>query len=96
MKHIYKQALNQSVVGQLDYIASENLQIRALTVHNPTTNNIECVVAVNGNAFIKKTITPNSTEVLSGLFNQHVGKDEAMTFTGDGLNVLMSVVEIVE
>lgn len=96
MKHIFRQAICQTVSGQLDYVSPENAQIRAFTVHNPTSDNVECVVSVNSKTFIKKTITPNATEMLSGLFNQQIGKDERLTITGDSLNVWVSVVETVE
>lgn len=96
MKHIYKQAIRQTVSGNLDYVSPENAQIRAFTVHNPTSDSVECTVAINALPFIKKTVTANATDILSGLFNQQIGKDERITITGDGLNVWVSVVETVE
>jgi len=45
---------------------------------------------------IKKTITAGATEVISSLFNQQLVKDEPLTMTGEGANVLITVVEITE
>lgn len=96
MKYVHKQAICQTLSGQLDYVSLEKAEIRAFTVHNPTGDSVECAVTANGKVFIKKTVTPNATEILSALFNQQIGKDERLTITGDGLNVWVSVVEIVE
>lgn len=96
MKFINKQAICQTISGQLDYVSPENAQIRAFTVYNPTSDNVECTVAINSKVFIKKTVTASATEVLSGLFNQQIGKDERLTITGGGLNVWLTVVDIVE
>lgn len=96
MKFINKQAICQTLSGQLDYVSPEQAQIRAFTVHNPTSDSVECTVMANGKVFVKKTVTPNATEIFSGLFNQQIGKDERLSITGDGLNVWVSVVEIVE
>lgn len=96
MKYVHKQAICQTLSGQLDHISPEKAEIRAFTVHNPTSDSVECVVTANGKVFVKKTVTPNATEILSALFNQQIGKDERLTITGDGLNVWLTVVEIVE
>ena len=45
---------------------------------------------------VKKTITSGATEVISSLFNQQLVKDEPLTMTGEGANVLITVVEITE
>lgn len=95
-KFINKQAICQTVGGQLDYVSPEQAQIRAFTVHNPTSDSIECTVTANGKVFAKRTILANSSEMFTQLFNQQIGKDERLSITGDGLNVWVSVVEIVE
>jgi hypothetical protein len=78
------------------YTAPTDAQIRALTVHNPTETNIDLVVTVGGVQILTKTIVANSTEVLSQLFNQQLKKTEILTMTGDGANVMLTVVEITE
>lgn len=93
-KHI--QAICQTLNGRLDYFSPEKSEIRAFTVHNPTDDDVECTVTANGKVFVKKTVTPSATEIFGSLFNQQIGKDERLSITGDGLNVWVSVVEIVE
>lgn len=95
-KFISKQVICQTINNTLDYISPEKAEIRAFTMHNPTDQNIECTVAVSGIVFIKKTVTAGATETLSLLFNQQIGKDNRLTIAGDGLNVCLTVVEIVE
>lgn len=95
MKFVNKQAVCQTVSGQIDYVSPENTQIRAFSVFNPTLGNVEYSVSLNGKMFVKRTVTPNATEVLSALFNHQIGKDERLTITGDGLNVWLTVVDIV-
>lgn len=97
MKFINKQALNITLTaGDNNHTPQADSQIRALTVFNPTLNNVDIVIKVSGRQFVKKTVTPNTTEVINQLFNQQIAKDEILTFVGDGLNVLMTVVEIID
>lgn len=78
------------------YTAITDAQIRAFTVHNPTEAPIDLVVTVGGVQLLTKTITANATEVLSQLFNQQLKKTEVLTMTGEGANVMLTVVEITE
>ena len=78
------------------YTAPTEAQIRALTVHNPTAANIDLVVTVGGTQILTKTIVANATEVVSQLFNQQLKKTEALSMTGTGANVMLTVVEITE
>lgn len=96
MKFINKQAICQTISGSLDYVSTEQAQIRAFTVFNPTSDSVECTATLNGKAFVKRTILANKSEMFTQLFNQQIGKDERLTITGDKLNVWVSVVEIVE
>lgn len=96
MKFINKQAICQTISGSLDYVSTEQAQIRAFTVFNPTSDSVECTVALNSKVFVKRTILANKSEMFTQLFNQQIGKDERLTITGDKLNVWVSVVEIVE
>lgn len=98
MKLTNKQAANITLAAGSNtvYLPKTDAQIRAFTVHNPTVDPIEVSVTVSGKVVVKKTITANSTDVISPLFNQQLVKDEPLTMTGEGANVLITVVEITE
>lgn len=97
MKFTNKQALNITLAaGDNTYKPTADSQIRALTIFNPTANSVDLTVKVSNKQYIKKTITTNATEVVNQLFNQQIAKDETVLITGEGLNVLMTVVEITE
>jgi len=98
MKLTNKQAFNGtlSTGSNTVYLPKTDAQIRAFTTNNPTANPIDMTVLVNGKQMVKTTITAGATEVVSSLFNQQVKKDEPMTMTGEGVNVLLTVVEITE
>lgn len=78
------------------YLPPADAQIRAFTVHNPTAAPVDTTITINGKVMLKKTITAGATEVISQLFNQQLKKDEPMTMTGEGVNVMLTVVEITE
>lgn len=98
MKLINKQAANITLAAESNtvYLPKTDAQIRALTIHNPTAEPIDLTIEVSGKSMIKKTITTGATEVISSLFNQQLVKDESLTMTGKGANVLITVVEITE
>lgn len=98
MKLTNKQAANITLAAGSNtvYLPKTDAQIRAFTVHNPTVDPIEVSVTVSGKVVVKKTITAKSTDVISPLFNQQLVKDEPLTMTGEGANVLITVVEITE
>lgn len=98
MKLTNKQAANivLAAASNTVYLPKTDAQIRAFTVHNPTVDPIEVTVEVSGKVYIKKTITGGATEVIASLFNQQLKKDEPLTMTGEGANVLITVVEITE
>lgn len=98
MKLINKQAANITLAAASNtvYLPKTDAQIRALTIHNPTAEPIDLTIEVSGKAMAKKTITAGATEVVSSLFNQQLKKDEPLTMTGEGANVLITVVEITE
>ena len=98
MKLINKQAANITLAAESNsvYLPKTDAQIRALTIHNPTTEPIDLTIEVSGQAMVKKTVTSGATEVISSLFNQQLKKDEPLTMTGEGVNVLLTVVEITE
>lgn len=98
MKLTNKQAFNGTLAtgSNTVYLPDTDAQIRAFTVSNPTAANIDLTVEVNGKQMAKKTITAGATEVIASLFNQQLVKDEPLTMTGEGANVLLTVVEITE
>lgn len=98
MKLTNKQAANVTLAtgSNTVYLPDTDAQIRAFTVNNPTVTNIDLTVEVSGKAMVKKTITAGATEVIASLFNQQLVKDEPLTMTGEGANVLLTVVEITE
>lgn len=98
MKLINKQTANITLVAGSNtvYLPKTDAQIRAFTVHNPTTAPINLTITVSGKAMVKKTITEGATEVIASLFNQQLKKDEPLTMMGEGANVLLTVVEITE
>ena len=98
MKLTNKQAANITLAtgSNTVYLPDTDAQIRAFTVNNPTEANIDLTVEVNGKQMVKRTVTAGATEVISSLFNQQIVKDEPLTMTGEGANVLLTVVEITE
>lgn len=97
MKFINRQALNVALTANNGtYTPKTDAQIRAFTAFNPTTANIDLIVKIGAQQYIKRTVTPNSTEVINQLFNQQIVTDEVLSVTGTGLNVIVTVVEIVD
>lgn len=98
MKLTNKQAANilLTAASNTVYLPKTDAQIRAFTIHNPTADPIDVTVEVSGKVYVKKTITGGSTEVIASLFNQQLKKDEPLTMTGEGANVILTVVEITE
>lgn len=98
MKYINKQAalVTLGAASNEIYTPATDAQIRAFTVHNPTAEPIDIEVNVGAVKLLTKTITANATEVLSALFNQQLKKGAALSMTGTGANVLITVVEITE
>lgn len=97
MKFTNKQALNLTLSeGNNLYTPSAKSEIRAFTVFNPTDSNIQLVVTIAAKQYIKKTVTAGATDTVSQLLNQQLKPSEDVVVTGEGLNVLMTVVEITE
>lgn len=80
--------------SNLLYTPPTDAQIRAFTVHNPTGAAVNYTVEVNALAMVSRSIAAGATEVVSTLFNQQLQADEPLTMTGEGLNVMVTVVEI--
>lgn len=99
MIYVQKQA-NLSTLGDGDveiYKATTNAQVRAFTVYNPSDkDNVICVVKVNDKELATKTLMPKKEIVLSFLFNQQIKPNDKIVVNGKGLNVMLTVTEIVD
>lgn len=95
----YKQAYNDTLIAGSNtlYTAPANTlaQVRAFTAHNPTAGAVDLVVLVDGNQFVKKTIAADATLVLSELLNHQVNAGQVVAATGEGLNLILSLAEVV-
>ncbi len=78
------------------YTPEADAQIRAFTVHNPTLSPISLTISIGSKQLITKVITASATDVMSAIFNQQIKKGEALSISGAGLNVMLTVVEITE
>ena len=95
----YKQAYNDTLNAGSNTLytapAGTLAQIRAATAHNPTVLPIVLVVSVGGNQFVKKTLAADATQILSELLNHQVNAAQTITATGENLNVILSIAEVV-
>ena len=95
----YKQAYNDTLIAGSNTLytapAGTLAQIRAATAHNPTVLPIVLVVSVGGNQFVEKTLAADATLILSELLNHQVNAAQTITATGENLNVILSVAEVV-
>lgn len=99
MSIVYIQAFNAALAGGSNTLytapAATLAQIRAFTAHNPTALPVDLVVLVNSVRYIKKTIAADASVVLSELLNQQVNATQLVTATGEGLNLILSLAEVV-
>lgn len=95
----YKQAYNDTLIAGSNTLytapADTLAQIRAFTAHNPTVLPKQLVVSVGGNQFVEKTLAADATLILSELLNHQVNAAQTITATGENLNVILSVAEVV-
>lgn len=97
MKFNNIQAFNAPIDDKgLIYTPKANIQIRALTIYNKTSNNIVCDIGIGGKQYVHKTITAAGTEVINAIFNQQVNNGEQISITGNGLNAILTAVEIID
>ena len=96
MSFINKQAaaITLTAGSNAVYTPETEAQIRAFTAHNPTAALISFTVESNGLALVSRSIAAGTTEVVSSLFNQQLKTGEPLTMTGEGLNIMLTVVEI--
>ena len=95
----YKQAYNDTLIAGSNTLyaapAGTLAQIRAFTAHNPTVLPKQLAVSVGGNQFVEKTLASDATLILSELLNHQVNAAQTITATGENLNVILSVAEVV-
>lgn len=99
MTTTYKQAFNGVLIAGTNALytapAGTLAQIRAFTAHNPTAAPVDLVVLVDGNQIIKKAVAADASVVLSELLNQQVNAGQVVDATGTGLNLILSLAEVV-
>lgn len=94
----YKRPFNGTLAaGSNTLLTSANgkSQIRAITVFNPTASSVTLKVSIAGKQYIQRDIAQNASSIIPELINQQVEKTEVMTAEGEGLNIMLSVAEIV-
>jgi len=108
MAYTYKQAYAPNVLGAGNITAytvptGTTAQLRAITVHNPTASPIVLtanIVPVSGslgtsNRLLSFTIPAGRAYMCPELINQTMTTGDALVFTGAGLNLMVSVAEVV-
>ena len=99
MSIVYIQAFNAALAGGSNTLytapAATLAQIRAFTAHNPTALPVDLVVLVNSVQHVKKKIAADDTLVVSELLNHQVNAAQVVTATGEGLNLILSLAEVV-
>lgn len=95
----YKQAFNGLLAAGSNTLyttpAATLAQIRAATAHNPTAGAVVLTVLVGGFKFVDKTVAVGASVVLSELLNHQVNAAQTVTATGEGVNIILSLAEIV-
>ena len=62
---------------------------------DPTVLPKQLAVSVGGNQFVEKTLAGDATLILSELLNHQVNAAQTITATGENLNIILSVAEVV-
>lgn len=93
----YKLAYKQTLGGgdETAYTTPTGVvaSVRALTLHNPTTDNVAVTVAMAGVQVLKKTLSPNQSYLCPELANHILGGGDVITINGQGVNAVLSVSE---
>lgn len=94
----YKRPFNGVLVAgdnTLYTVAGGSAQIRAITAHNPTASPVELTIAIGGKRYIKRSLVADSTTTIPELINQQAEASETIIATGTGLNIMLSLAEII-
>lgn len=93
----YKLAYNQTLGGgdETLYIAPTDVvaSVRALTLHNPTSDNVAVIVMFAGVQIIKKTLSSNQSYLCPELANHLLPSGVTVVVSGQGVNAVLSVSE---
>lgn len=93
----YKLAYKQTLGGgdETAYTAPTGVvaSVRALTLHNPTSDNVAVTVSLAGVQLIKKTLSPNQSYLCPELANHILGGGDTITINGQSVNAVLSVSE---
>lgn len=94
----YKNALRASTLSDgenVAYIVPDGVvsSVRALTLHNATSNIIVVSVAVNGVQMLKKSLAENQSYLCPELANHVLHGGAKISLFGHGVNAMLSVAE---
>lgn len=94
----YKNALRASTLSDgenVAYIVPDGVvsSVRALTLHNATSNIIVVSVAVNGVQMLKKSLAENQSYLCPELANHVLHGGTKISIFGQGVNAMLSVAE---
>lgn len=94
----YKNALRASTLSDgenVAYIVPDGVvsSVRALTLHNATSNIIVVSVAVNGVQMLKKSLAENQSYLCPELANHVLHGGTKISILGQGVNAMLSVAE---
>lgn len=67
--------------------------VRALTLHNPTSNIVTVELLVNETVLMKKALTENQSYLCPELANHVLHTGAKVVLKGHGVNVMLSVAE---
>ncbi|MFA9203857.1 MAG: hypothetical protein ACEQSD_07655 [Flavobacteriales bacterium] len=99
MTTTYKQAYNGTLAAGSNTLytapASTLAQVRALTAHNPTAAAVSLTISVNAVQLVNKSIAAGVSVVVSELLNHQVNAGQVVAATGTGLNLILSLAEVV-
>lgn len=108
MAYTYKQAFAPNVLGAGNVTAytvpvGTTAQLRAITVHNPTASPVVLTANVvpaagsvgTSNRLLSVTIAAGRSYLCPELINQTLSAGDALVVTGVGLNLMVSVAEVV-
>lgn len=97
MKFNSNQAINSPLgTDGVLFTAQVKTEIRGILVSNTTDSNVSLNVKINDNDFGTQVYTPGPSENFNKLNNQILKPGDKLLFTGNGLNLLLSIIEIIE
>lgn len=94
----YKNVFPAQVLGNgenVAYIVPDGVvsSVRALTLHNPTSNIVTVELLVNETVLMKKALTENQSYLCPELANHVLHTGAKVVLKGHGVNAMLSVAE---